>query len=241
MARATTSTRGRRHHAEDHVGPRAQRLRAGVLGANDGLLSTAGLLVGVASAAAGRPILAATGAAALVAGAASMAVGEYSSVSSQRDAEHADLAVEADELESMPHAELAELTSIYVHRGLPHDLAHEVASTLTEHDALGTHARDELGLDLDRLAQPTEASITSALSFAAGALVPIAVVLVTSGWLRVPAVVFSTLVGLAGLGALGARLGGAPPVRPAFRVLVGGVLALAASWAIGTLFHVSTG
>lgn len=241
MSRATTSARGRRHHAEDHVGPKAQRLRAGVLGANDGLLSTAGLLVGVASASAGRSVLAATGAAAIVAGAASMAVGEFSSVSSQRDAEHADLAVEADELASMPGAELAELTAIYEHRGLPHELAHQVADTLTEHDALATHARDELGLDPDRLSRPMEASVTSAISFAIGALFPLAVVLLTAGGWRVPLVIVSTLVGLAGLGALGARLGGAPPARPALRVLVGGAGALFASWVIGTLFHVSTG
>ena len=240
MTRASALHRGRRHHDEDHVGPRAQRLRAGVLGANDGLLSTAALLVGVASASAGRSVLAATGAAALVAGAASMAVGEFSSVSSQRDAEHADLAVEADELETMPHAELAELTAIYEHRGLPRALAREVAETLTEHDALATHARDELGLDPDRLARPTEAAVTSALSFAVGALLPVVVVLVAAGRWRVPLVIASTLVALAGLGAIGARLGGAPPRRPAVRVLVGGAAALVATWAIGLLFHVST-
>ncbi len=153
----------RHHHSEGHAGHRAAWLRAAVLGANDGLLSTSSLLVGVASASAGRSVLLATGVAALVSGAGSMAIGEYSSVSSQRDAEAADLAKEAEELRTIPRAELAELTTIYEQRGLPRELAREVAEVLTEHDALGAHARDELGLDPDDLARPVEASVVSAL------------------------------------------------------------------------------
>lgn len=231
----------RHHHAEDHVGSAAQQLRAAVLGANDGLLSTASLLVGVASADAGRPVLLAAGVAALVAGAGSMAIGEYSSVSSQRDAERADLATEAAELETMPGAELAELSAIYERRGLPRPLARQVAETLTDHDALSAHARDELGLDPDDLARPLEASVTSAISFAFGALVPILVVLAASSGWRILAVVAFTLVGLGALGALGARLGGAPMGRPACRVLIGGAVAMGAAWLVGQAFNVQVG
>lgn len=228
-----------RHHYEEHAGHRAAWLRAAVLGANDGLLSTASLLVGVASASAGRSVLLATGVAALVAGAGSMAIGEYSSVSSQRDAEQADLATEAEELRTMARAELAELTSIYQRRGLPHDLARQVAEALTDHDALGAHARDELGIDPNDLARPLQASVVSAGSFSVGALVPILVVLAVGASIRVPAVVVSALVGLGVLGAIGARLGGAPPLRPALRVLVGGAAAMALAWLVGQAFNVS--
>lgn len=229
-----------RHH-EQHVGHRASWLRAGVLGANDGLLSTASLLVGVASASAGRPVLLATGVASIVAGAGSMAIGEYSSVSSQRDAERADLAVEAEELVTMPRAELAELTTIYEQRGLPRELAHQVAETLTEHDALVAHARDELGLDPEDLARPTEAAVTSAVSFTLGALLPLAVVLAVAGGARIPAVVGAALAGLALLGAVGARLGGAPIGRPALRVFLGGAAAMAIAYLVGQAFNVSVG
>ncbi|MGI8710971.1 MAG: VIT1/CCC1 transporter family protein [Acidimicrobiales bacterium] len=240
--RDTRRGRGvRHHHAEEHVGSGAQQLRAGVLGANDGLLSTASILVGVASASAGRPVLLATGVAALVAGAGSMAIGEYSSVSSQRDAERADLATEAEELQSMPRAELAELAAIYERRGLPRPLARQVAETLTDHDALSAHARDELGLDPDDLARPLEASATSAVSFALGAMLPILVVLAAAAGLRVPLVVGSTLVGLGLLGAAGARLGGAPMGRPALRVLVGGAVAMAIAWLVGQAFNIQVG
>lgn len=239
MSRSPTATaRGRRHHDEDHNTLPSQRLRAGVLGANDGLLSTASLLVGVASASADRSFLLAAGVAAIVAGAGSMAVGEYASVSSQRDAEQADLDTEAAELVTMPTAELAELTTIYEHRGLSHPLAREVAEALTEHDALAAHARDELGLDPDDLVRPLDAAVTSAVSFAVGALLPILVVLVASFSFRVPAVVVSTLIGLGVLGAMGARLGGAPSVRPAARVLLGGAAAMTVAWAVGRLFDV---
>lgn len=228
----------RHHHAEGHAGHRAAWLRAGVLGANDGLLSTSSLLVGVASASAGRSVLLATGVAALVSGAGSMAIGEYSSVSSQRDAEAADLAKEAEELRTIPRAELAELTSIYEKRGLPRELAREVAEALTEHDALGAHARDELGLDPEDLARPLEASVVSALSFSLGALVPLLVVLAVGEAWRVGAVVAAGLFGLAVLGAVGARLGGAPVLRPAMRVFLGGAAAMGMAWLVGQLFDV---
>lgn len=235
---------GRRHHLpvrhhEAHVGRRASWLRASVLGANDGLLSTASLLVGVAAADAGRSVLLATGVASLVAGAGSMAIGEYSSVSSQRDAERADLAAEAEELATMPGAELAELAAIYRGRGLPPELADEVARSLTEQDALTAHARDELGLDPTELARPLEAAVTSALSFAAGALVPLLVILAAGPATRVPAVVVATVIGLGALGAFGARLGHAPWRRAAVRVVVGGALALVVSGLVGQLFDVA--
>ena len=232
---------GRHHHVEEHAGHRAAWLRAAVLGANDGLLSTSSLLVGVASASAGRSILLATGVAALVAGAGSMAIGEYSSVSSQRDAERADLATEEEELRTIPKAELAELTAIYVKRGLSPQLAKQVAEELTEQDALRAHARDELGIDPDDLARPLEASVISALSFATGALLPILMVLAVGAGVRVPVVIGTTLVGLGALGAVGARLGGADPKRPALRVLLGGAAAMALSWLVGQAFNVSVG
>jgi VIT1/CCC1 family predicted Fe2+/Mn2+ transporter len=242
---AASASRGRprravgRHHAEEHAGHRVTWLRAAVLGANDGLLSTSSLLVGVASASAGRPVLLATGVAARVSGAGSMAIGEYSSVSSQRDAELADLATEAEELETVPRAELAELAGIYQKRGLSPALAHEVAVALTEHDALTAHARDELGIDPDDLARPLEASVVSAGSFSIGALIPILVVLVATAGARVPALVVAALVGLGALGATGAWLGGAPLGRPALRVLLGGTAAMALAWLVGQAFNVS--
>ena len=230
---------GRFHHLEDHAGHRTAWLRAGVLGANDGLLSTASILVGVAAASADRSMLVATGVAALVAGAGSMAIGEYSSVSSQRDAEEADLAVEAEELRTVPKAELAELTGIYQRRGLEPALARQVAEALSARDALTAHARDELGIDPEELSRPLEASVVSAGSFSVGALIPIIVVLVVGASIRVPAIVVSTLIGLGALGAVGARLGGAPPGRPALRVLVGGAAAMALAWGVGQAFNVS--
>ena len=236
----TRRSAGRLHH-EEHVSHRAAWLRAAVLGANDGLLSTASLLVGVASASAGRSVLLATGVAALVAGAGSMAIGEYSSVSSQRDAERADLATEAEELRSVPGAELTELTGIYQRRGLDAALARQVAEALTAHGALEAHARDELGIDPDELSRPLEAAVTSACSFSLGALLPLVVVLLAGGSLRVPAVVVATLVGLGLLGAVGARLGGAHPLRPALRVLVGGAAAMFLAWAVGQAFDVAVG
>jgi VIT1/CCC1 family predicted Fe2+/Mn2+ transporter len=206
-----------------------------VLGANDGLLSTASLLIGVAAAEVSRTTVLTTGIAALVAGAASMAVGEYSSVSSQRDAELADLSKEREELETSPRSELTELQGIYVRRGLSSDLAREVAVQLTAHDALASHARDELGLDVESLAQPVQAAVTSALSFAIGALVPLICVVLAGRTLRIPVCIGVTLLSLGLLGALGARLGNAPRGRGAWRVLIGGALAMGISFVLGRL------
>ncbi|MCB0978478.1 MAG: VIT1/CCC1 transporter family protein [Acidimicrobiales bacterium] len=226
-------------HHEGHAVGRTSTLRAGVLGANDGLLSTAGLLVGVASASAARSVLVVAGVAALVSGAASMAIGEYGSVSSQRDAEEADLAMEAAELRDGPHAELRELTAIYERRGLDRDLAHVVAEALMEHDALGAHARDELGLDPTDLSRPLAAAVTSAVSFTIGALVPLLVVLLVPGEARFAALICSALLGLAALGALGARLGGASVLRASLRVMLGGAAAMALTAAVGRIFDVA--
>ncbi|MGB3055795.1 MAG: VIT family protein [Acidimicrobiales bacterium] len=245
LAMVTADRSGRtRHrpeqwHDEAHTSHRAPRLRAAVLGANDGLLSTSSLVVGVAAAGAQRSVLLATGVAALISGAASMAMGEYSSVSSQRDAEAADLAMEARALEDHPGRELAELTANLKGRGVPDGLAREVAEAMTEADALGAHAREELGIDPDSLARPVEAAVASAISFALGALVPILVVLGFPAGLWVPAVVVTALLGLAGLGAAGARLGGAPMVRAAVRVVLGGAAGMAVTWMVGRLFDVS--
>jgi VIT1/CCC1 family predicted Fe2+/Mn2+ transporter len=210
-------------------------LRAAVLGANDGLLSTASLLVGVAAAGVSRSLLLTTGVAALVAGATSMAVGEYSSVSSQRDAEEADLSTEREELATTPRSELAELQGIYIRRGLSVDLAGQVAQELTAHDALTSHARDELGLDPDQLARPVQAAVTSAVSFSVGALVPILCAVVAGRSLRIVTCVVVTLVALAVLGAVGAELGNASRQRGALRVLVGGAVAMAVTIAVGRL------
>ncbi len=228
-----------RHHDERHRSHRAGWLRAGVLGANDGLLSTAALLVGVVASGASQTVVAASGVAALAAGAASMAVGEMSSVSSQRDAEMADLAREREELVETPRAELRELAGIYEKRGLSPALAHQVAEELTAHDPLAAHARDELGLDVDDLARPGQAAWTSALSFSLGALVPLLVALVVASGPQEAAIIVVTLLGLAALGVTGARLGGAEPFRPAARVVLGGAAAMAITFAIGTLFDVN--
>ena len=210
-----------------------------MLGANDGLLSTAAIIIGVAAADASRTALMTAGMAALVAGALSMAVGEYSSVSSQRDTELADLHLERVELATEPEAELAELAGIYRRRGLSSALAREVAMALTEHDALTAHARDELNLDPTMLANPAEAAVVSALSFLAGALPPVLIVAAMPSSLRVVATVLVTLVALGVLGAVGARLGGAPPRRAVIRVVVGGAIELAVSNVIGRLVGVA--
>lgn len=219
--------------AERHLGSRAAWLRAAVLGANDGLISTASLMVGVAAAASARSTILVAGIAGLTAGALSMAAGEYVSVSSQRDTEHADLERERTELADSPRAELAELRRIYEDRGLSPELARQVADELSHADQLAVHARDELGIDPDALANPVQASFVSALSFIGGAVVPIVVVAVAPGSARVVITMVVTLIGLVALGALGARLGGAPKQRAAVRVFVGGTLALVISLGIG--------
>jgi VIT1/CCC1 family predicted Fe2+/Mn2+ transporter len=221
--------------AERHLGGRAAWLRAAVLGANDGLISTASLMVGVAAADSSRSAILVAGFAGLTAGALSMAAGEYVSVSSQRDTERADLERERIELEATPEAERDELAKIYRDRGLSEELADRVADELSQQDRLAIHARDELGIDLDALANPVQAATVSAASFVVGAIIPVLVVLFASASLRLPLTIMSTLIGLGTLGAVGARLGGAPQGRAAIRVLIGGMLALVISLAIGRL------
>jgi VIT1/CCC1 family predicted Fe2+/Mn2+ transporter len=205
-----------------------------VLGANDGILSTSALVVGVAAAGSGRTEVLIAGLAAIVAGALSMAVGEYVSVSSQRDAEVADLAIEAQALRDHPRAELQELTRIYEERGVEPGLARLVAGQLMAKDELQAHARDELGITELAQARPSQAAWTSALSFAAGAIWPVLAVFAPKE-LRIPAIVVATLIALAALGALGAGLGGASRGRGALRTLVLSSSALLISWLVGQL------
>ena len=228
-----------RLHREFHRIDRVGWLRAAVLGANDGLISTASLVVGVAAANVGTTATILAALAGLVGGALSMGAGEYVSVSSQADSEHADLARERQELAAAPEAEHRELASIYVQRGLSPELAEQVARELAAHDALGAHARDELGISEHTRAQPILAAVTSTVSFALGAAVPLVlVILVPAG--RLTAVVFgSSLVLLVALGAIGARLGGAPWLKAALRVAFWGVVAMGATALIGRAFGVS--
>jgi VIT1/CCC1 family predicted Fe2+/Mn2+ transporter len=221
--------------AERHLGGRAAWLRAAVLGANDGLISTASLMVAVAAADSSRSAILVAGIAGLTAGALSMAAGEYVSVSSQLDSERADLTRERAELAAAPDAELAELVRIYERRGLSAGLARQVAAELSLQDRLPVHARDELGIDVESLANPIQASVVSALSFITGALLPILIVALAPAALRIAITMAVTLVGLVALGSVGARLGGAPLRRAAIRVLVGGSLALLIALGIGRL------
>ncbi|MGD9865231.1 MAG: VIT family protein [Pseudodonghicola sp.] len=226
-------------HSENHMVHRIGWLRAAVLGANDGLVSTSSLVVGVAAAGTGATGVLIAGLAGLVAGAMSMAAGEYVSVSSQADAEQADLAKERRELEETPEAELEELTMIYVDRGLDRDLAEKVAAQLTERDALGAHARDELGISETIATNPIQAALVSALTFSVGAVVPLIVALLAPPAQITLVVAAATLVALAVLGGLGASAGGAGLLRGALRVTFWGALAMAATAAVGTLFGVS--
>ncbi|HEY3255356.1 MAG TPA: VIT family protein [Polyangiaceae bacterium] len=228
-------------HGEIHRSQRAGWLRAAVLGADDAIVSTASLMIGVAASAASKDAILISGVAGLVAGSMSMAVGEYVSVSSQRDAERADIELEQRELEGQPHAELDELTLIYVQRGLDKQLARQVAEQLSVRDSLGAHLRDELGIDPKALARPLQAAWISALSFASFATVPIVALLVAPATLRMPAIAALSLLSLGTLGALGARLGGAPQARAALRVCLGGGLAMAVTAAIGKILGVSIG
>lgn len=229
--------RGTQHHAfrERHLAWRAPWLRAAVLGANDGLVSTAALMVGVAAADSARTPVLVAGFAGLAAGAMSMAAGEYVSVSTQRDSELADLDKERLELILEPVEEREEIARIYEHRGLTPELAAEVADQLSAGDQLALHAREELGIDLAQLARPVQAALVSAGSFTLGALVPIAVALVATSHARFLATVAATTIGLVALGLGGARLGGARPSRAVARVVVGGLAALAVSLGIGEL------
>lgn len=228
-------------HSEIHMVHRIGWLRAAVLGANDGILSTSSLVVGVAAAGTGRTEVLVAGLAGLVAGAMSMAAGEYVSVSSQTDAENADLAKERKELAEMPEAELEELTRIYRERGLTHELAQQVAVQLTAHDALGAHARDELGISETVTSHPVQAAVVSALTFAAGAVVPLIVAMLAPPAQIVVFVVVATLLALAVLGGLGASAGGAGILRGAMRVMLWGILAMGATAIVGTLFGVTVG
>jgi VIT1/CCC1 family predicted Fe2+/Mn2+ transporter len=222
-------------HVEGHRTHRIGWLRAAVLGANDGLLSTSSLVVGVAAAGAPRGQVLLAGIAGMVAGAVSMAAGEYVSVSSQADTEAADVEREREELATAPDAEREELARIYRTRGLEPDLAIRVADQLMAHDALGAHARDELGISEITLARPVQAALASAGTFSVGALLPLVVVLAAPPARAAALVTGASLVALAGLGAMAARAGGAPVLRAAVRMTFWGALAMGLTALVGSL------
>jgi VIT1/CCC1 family predicted Fe2+/Mn2+ transporter len=226
----------RRFHRERHLTSRIGWLRAAVLGANDGVVSTASLIVGVAAAHASHEAILTAGLASLVAGAMSMAAGEYVSVSSQADMEEAETETERKELEADSAGELRELAAIYVKRGLTPALAHDVAVQLTEHNALDAHLRDELGISEALKARPMQAALASAVSYASGALLPLFAVFVVPHAYLIGAVSVGSLVLLAVLGAVAARAGGAGMMAGALRVLVWGAFALAVTAGVGALF-----
>ena len=222
-------------HREGHLIERIGWLRVAVLGANDGIISTSSLVVGVAAASTSPNEVIVAGIAGLVAGATAMAAGEYVSVSSQADTEAADLAKERRELSDQPEAELDELTNIYVQRGLDISLARQVAEALTANDAFATHARDELGLSAHVVARPVQAALTSAVTFAFGAAIPV-LIAIASPTARIPwAVSTGSLVALAILGAAGAQTGGASVLKPMLRVTFWGAIAMGTTAAIGRL------
>jgi len=230
-------------HDEPHKGNIALRLnwlRAGVLGGNDGIVSTAGIVLGVAGATATRSTILTAGVAGLAAGAMSMAVGEYVSVSSQRDTEHALLEKERGELRDSPDEELAELTDMYAAKGLSHDLAAEVAEQLTALDALAAHAEVELGINPSNLTSPWHAAFASWVSFTLGAVLPLIAITVPPPALRVPITVVAVLLALGVTGIVSGRLGKAPLARPFWRNVIGGSVAMAVTYSIGSLFgHVA--
>lgn len=230
-----------RPHDESHSIARIGWLRAAVLGANDGIVSTASLIVGVAAAAAGKQEVLLAGFAGLAAGALSMAAGEYVSVSSQSDTENADLARERGELASRPEAELDELTGIYVARGLDPELARKVAIQLSAGDIVAAHARDELGISEATTARPLQAAIASAATFTAGAALPLLVVLALPLASLSIGVVGASLLALALLGYLGARAGSAPVGKAVVRVVFWGALAMAVTAGVGKLFGTTVG
>lgn len=229
-------SRLKKTHVERHAVQRVGWLRAAVLGANDGIVSTASLIVGVAAAGTDRTAILVAGVAGLVAGAMSMAAGEYVSVSSQSDAENADLARERAELAEMPEMEHQELTQIYVDRGLDRDLARQVADQLTARDALKAHARDELGISDFTTARPVQAAITSAITFSVGAALPLIIVLLTPRENLEATVAGASIAFLAMLGYFGARAGKARPLKPVIRVVFWGALAMAITAGVGLLF-----
>jgi len=224
------------HRAENHRTEHIGWLRAAVLGANDGIVSTASLVLGVAAAGADHHTVLLTSVSGLIAGAMSMAAGEFVSVHSQKDTENADLTRERAELKADPLGEQRELAGIYVRRGLDRALADQVASQLMAHDAIGAHARDELGLSPTTAARPTQAALTSAASFAVGAVLPIGVVLVATSAQLILWVSMASLVFLAGLGAVSAQIGGAGVWRGTWRVTFWGAIAMAVTAGAGALF-----
>jgi VIT1/CCC1 family predicted Fe2+/Mn2+ transporter len=219
------------------IGRRLNWLRAGVLGANDGIVSVASLVVGVAGATTDSAALAVAGVAGLVGGAISMALGEYVSVSSQRDSERALIAREKRDLAAQPDAELASLAALYRERGLSCETANTVARELTEHDALAAHLEVKLHMDPDDLVSPGHAALSSAVAFTLGALLPLLAILLPPTGLRVPVTFAAVLVALAGTGTLAAHVGGSSKRRSALRLVVGGMLALLATWLIGTFLN----
>ncbi|HCO00060.1 MAG: hypothetical protein CMH17_03925 [Methylophaga sp.] len=225
-------------HTESHKTQHVGWLRAAVMGANDGIVSTASLIVGVAAAGASTEIIFMTGVAGLVAGAMSMAAGEYVSVSSQADTEKADIERERVELATDPLHEYEELTAIYIHRGLDKSLAQQVAKQLTDKDALVAHTRDELGISEEFTARPVQAALSSAITFTVGALLPLMVVLLVSSNQLILSVSISALIALAILGALSAMIGGAPVAKAVSRVVFWGALAMGLTALVGRLFGV---
>ena len=222
-------------HDEFHLSHRIGLLRAMVLGANDGIISTACLILGVAAADASRGTIITAGVAGLVAGAASMAIGEYVSVSSQRDAEQADIAKEKWELEHTPEHELDELAAIYAAKGLSSQLAREVAVELTKGDALKAHMAEELGISHATLARPLQASVSSAGSFSVGGAIPLIAVALASSSQRIATTIVVAVFALIALGLLSSKAGGAHPARPTARIVVGGLVAMAFTMAVGRL------
>lgn len=229
--------RHREYHRTDRIG----WLRAAVLGANDGIVSTASLIIGVAAAQAEFGAIMLAGMAGLVAGSMSMAAGEYVSVFSQADTERADLERERKELDTSPEHELAELAGIYEDRGLEPELAREVAAQLTKHDALGAHARDELGISTVMSARPLQAAVYSAVSFAIGAALPLAAAAIFAGGMLISAVAVSSLIFLALLGGVAANMGGASVLKGAWRVMFWGAAAMLATAAVGYVFGTTVG
>jgi VIT1/CCC1 family predicted Fe2+/Mn2+ transporter len=241
---STSSDGAPHHHVEPHHGSIANKLnwlRASVLGANDGIVSVAGIVVGVAAATAERGPVLTAGVAGLAAGALSMAVGEYVSVSTQRDTEQAMLRMERQELKLQPEVELDELTGLYEARGLTHETAVKVAEELTAHDPLAAHAEVELHIDPEELTNPWQAALSSAVSFTSGAILPLIAILVPPPSVRILVTVFAVLIALAITGWVSARLGGVNPVRPTLRVTVGGALAMAITFGIGHLVGATVG
>ena len=228
-------------HRERHLSHRAGWLRAAVLGANDGIISTASLILGVAASNASHDAILTAGIAGLSAGALAMGMGEYVSVSSQRDTEHADIAKEVWELENVPERELAELTAIYMEKGLEHDLAQQVAVQLTAKDALRIHLIEELGITAETVARPMQAAWSSMVSFATGAALPLFAAWLAPAGARIAITLIVAVLGLFALGIAGAKAGGADPVRPTIRVVLGGIAAMAVTMVIGKIFGAAVG